>query len=77
MTCKVFTDNSHVVAVKTTGNVFAYEAVQELNIKPKNFTDLITGEAFTRKDIITLQDPHNPEEVARRDISNFTHLQQS
>ena len=32
-------------------------AVKELNVKKKNWTDLMTGEAFTKKDIITLQDP--------------------
>ena len=31
VTYKVFTQNSHIVAVKTTGNVFAYE-VQYIEI---------------------------------------------
>jgi len=76
VTCKSFNDSSHVVAIRTTGNVFAYEAVQELNIKNKNFEDLLTGEKFTKADIITLQDPHNATHCAKRDISNFVHLQQ-
>lgn len=32
---KVFTEFTHIVAVKTTGNVFCYEAIKELNIKTK------------------------------------------
>uniref|UniRef100_A0A8C9FC74 RING-type E3 ubiquitin-protein ligase PPIL2 n=1 Tax=Pavo cristatus TaxID=9049 RepID=A0A8C9FC74_PAVCR len=51
----VFTNNSHIVAIKTTGNVFAYEAVEQLNIKPKCYKDLLTDEPFTRQDIVTLQ----------------------
>ena len=46
-----FTDHSKVVAVKPSGNVYAWDAVEELNIKRKNWTDLMTGEPFTRKDV--------------------------
>jgi len=46
-----FTDHSKVVAVKPSGNVYAWDAVQELNVKRKNWTDLMTGEPFTRKDV--------------------------
>ena len=76
VTCKVFNDNTHVVAIKTTGNVYCYDAVYELNIKAKNFTDLLTGEKFVKADIITLQDPQNEEHMARRDVSTFVHLHQ-
>ena len=31
------------------------QAVERLNLKPKNFKDLITDEPFKRSDIITLQ----------------------
>ncbi|ELK26284.1 Peptidyl-prolyl cis-trans isomerase-like 2 [Myotis davidii] len=51
----VFTNNTHIVAIRTTGNVYAYEAVEQLNIKAKNFRDLLTDEPFSRQDIITLQ----------------------
>lgn len=74
VTFKTFNNNSSIAAIKTTGNVFAYEAVKELNISPKNFTDLLTGEPFKRTDIIILQDPSIPEVSARRDISTFEHL---
>ncbi|GAB5034831.1 peptidyl-prolyl cis-trans isomerase-like 2 [Nannochloropsis oceanica] len=76
VTFKEFTDHTHVVAVKPSGNVYAYEAVEELNIKRKNWTDLMTGEPFTRKDIITLQDPGNATHMSLRDISNFKHLEE-
>jgi len=56
---KVFTDYTHIVAIKPTGNVYAWEAIENLNIKPKYFKDLITGQEFTKADIITLQDPND------------------
>ncbi|KAF7687255.1 RING-type E3 ubiquitin-protein ligase PPIL2 [Silurus meridionalis] len=67
----VFTNNSHIVANKVTGNVFSYEAVEQLNIKTKNFKDLLTDEPFTRQDIITLQDPTNLDKF---NVSNFFHV---
>lgn len=67
----VFTNNSHIVAVRTTGNVYANEAIEQLNIKPKNFKDLLTDEPFTRQDIITLQDPTNLEKF---NVANFFHV---
>ena len=35
------------------------QAVEELNVKPKNWKDLLDDTPFTRKDIIHLQDPLN------------------
>ncbi len=35
------------------------QAIEELNIKQKYWKDLLTDDAFTRKDIIHLQDPLN------------------
>jgi peptidyl-prolyl cis-trans isomerase-like protein 2 len=32
---KPFTQHTHIVAVRQTGNVFCYEAVKELNLKVK------------------------------------------
>lgn len=76
VTCKVFNNNTHIVAIKTTGNVFSHDAVSELNIKAKNYTDLLSGEKFMKSDIITLQNPSDPDLMARRDIGSFVHLQQ-
>uniref|UniRef100_A0A6I8NZ56 RING-type E3 ubiquitin-protein ligase PPIL2 n=1 Tax=Ornithorhynchus anatinus TaxID=9258 RepID=A0A6I8NZ56_ORNAN len=67
----VFSDNSHIVAVRTTGNVYAREAVEQLNVKAKSFRDLLTDEPFTRQDILTLQDPTNLEKF---NVSNFFHV---
>jgi peptidyl-prolyl cis-trans isomerase-like protein 2 len=71
VTYKVFTDNTHIVALKSTGNVFSWDTVERLNIKAKNWKDLVTDEDFTRKDIITLQDPQN---IESRDLSAFKYL---
>ncbi|KAF2102357.1 hypothetical protein NA57DRAFT_32471 [Rhizodiscina lignyota] len=71
VTYKVFTDNTHIVALKNTGNVFAWDTIQRLNIKAKNWRDLVSEEEFSRKDIITLQDPHN---VGNKDINSFKYL---
>eukprot|EP01126_Amoeba_proteus_P055520 TRINITY_DN6898_c0_g1_i1.p1 TRINITY_DN6898_c0_g1~~TRINITY_DN6898_c0_g1_i1.p1 ORF type:complete len:529 (-),score=114.15 TRINITY_DN6898_c0_g1_i1:145-1731(-) len=60
-TQQVFTDHTHIVAIKPTGNVYSFKAVDTLNLKNKNFTDICTGEPFKRKDIIVLQDPQHPE----------------
>ncbi|XP_068956900.1 RING-type E3 ubiquitin-protein ligase PPIL2 [Petaurus breviceps papuanus] len=67
----VFTNNSHIVAIKPTGNVYAYEAVEQLNIKTKNFKDLLTDEPFSRQDILTLQDPTNLDKF---NVANFYHV---
>jgi peptidyl-prolyl cis-trans isomerase-like 2 len=70
----VFTDHTHIVAVKPTGNVYAWEAVEELNVKAKNWKDLITEEPFSRKDIIHLQDPLN---LSGRMITEFDHVKRA
>ena len=73
VTFKVFTDNSHIVALRNTGNVFAYDTVERLNIKAKNWRDLVSEEEFGRKDIITIQDPQN---IASRNLATFKYLQE-
>lgn len=71
VTFKVFTDNTHIVALKPTGNVFAHDTVDRLNIKERNWKDLVSDQEFGRKDIITLQDPQN---VESRNLSSFKHI---
>lgn len=71
---KVFTEFTHIVAVKTTGNVFCYEAVKELNIKTKNWKELLTDEAFTRDDLITIQ---NPNALDQKVLLDFDHVKQN
>ena len=70
VTFKIFTNNTHIVALRhgTYANVFAWDTVERMNIKPKMWRDLVDDAEFTRKDIITLQDPQN---VAGRDMSQF------
>ena len=71
VTFKVFTNNSHMVAIKPTGNVFSYDTVERLNIKAKLWRDLVSDEDFTKRDLITLQDPHNLE---GRNLSSFKYI---
>ena len=73
VTFKVFTDNTHIVALKNSGNVFAYDTVERLNVKAKMWRDLVSDEEFSRKDIITLQDPQN---VEARNLSSFKFIQE-
>ncbi|KNA14287.1 hypothetical protein SOVF_108650 [Spinacia oleracea] len=69
---KVFTEFTHIVAVKTTGNVFCYEAIKELNIKTKNWKELLTDEPFTRDDLITIQNPNELD--AKKALDQFDHV---
>ena len=71
VTFKVFTNNSHIMTIKNTGNVFGYDTVERLNIKAKMWRDLVSDEEFGRKDIITLQDPQN---LSGRDLSSFKYI---
>lgn len=68
---KVFSKHTHLVAIETTGNVYSFEAVDQLNIKTKSFKDLLTDEPFQRKHIMTLQDPN---ELSKFDLTKFHHL---
>ncbi|OBT90687.1 hypothetical protein VE02_00499 [Pseudogymnoascus sp. 03VT05] len=75
VTFKVFTDNTHIVAIRHGGeaNVFAWETVERLNVKARMWRDLVDDREFSRKDIITLQDPQN---VESRDLSQFKFLKE-
>lgn len=68
---KPFSNHTHFVAIKTTGNVFSYEAIDQLNIKVNNWRELLTDTTFTRADIIVLQDPAEQEKF---NISSFHHV---
>ena len=73
VTYKVFTDNTHLVAVGKTGNVYAWDTIERLNVKAKMWRDLVSEVEFVRKDIITLQDPLN---VEGRNLSEFKYLRE-
>ncbi|XP_047481206.1 RING-type E3 ubiquitin-protein ligase PPIL2-like [Penaeus chinensis] len=68
---KPLTNTSHVVAVKTTGNVFCYEAIEQLNIKVNNWRELLTDKPFTRNDLIIIQDS---QDLTKFNISKFHHV---
>ncbi len=70
---KVFTDHSRIAAVRTTGNVYSLEALEELCLKPKNFRDLLTDEPFARADVLVLQDPRAAA-APLRDPRSFHHV---
>jgi peptidyl-prolyl cis-trans isomerase-like 2 len=73
VTFKVFTDNTHIVAIRhgMEANVFAWETIERLNIKAKMWRDLVDDREFGRSDIITLQDPQN---IESRNLSQFKFL---
>ncbi|CAI9111273.1 OLC1v1011457C1 [Oldenlandia corymbosa var. corymbosa] len=71
---KVFTEFTHIVAVRTTGNVFCYEAIKELNLKTKNWKELLTDETFTKEDLITIQ---NPNALDSKVLVDFDHVKNS
>lgn len=71
ITFKVLTESSHIVVIRTSGNVYSYDAVERLNIKTNTFNDLMTNESFTRSDIITIQDP---KQLDKFNIQAFAHL---
>ncbi|TKY90211.1 hypothetical protein EX895_000209 [Sporisorium graminicola] len=58
---KEFGQHSHLVAIRQSGNVFLHDTVHRLNVKAKYMRDLVTDEAFTKADIIAVQDPNHPE----------------
>lgn len=45
--------------------------MEQLNLKPKNFKDLINDEPFKREDIIILQDPSDLEKF---NFATFHHM---
>ncbi len=77
---KPFTNRTKVVAIrnnKNEANVYSYEAYYELNIKAKNYLDLVSGHKFNKEtDVIILQDIENEEHCQLRDIQNFSHIRE-
>ncbi|KAK2072492.1 hypothetical protein P8C59_006842 [Phyllachora maydis] len=73
VTFKVFTDHTHIVAVRhgDYANVFAWDTVERMNVKARAWRDLVDDQPFERADIITLQDPRD---AAARDTAAFQHL---
>jgi len=51
-----------------------FQAVEQLNIKPNYWKDLVTDEPFTRKDIITIQDP---TKLDKFNLASFYHVRKN
>jgi peptidyl-prolyl cis-trans isomerase-like protein 2 len=75
---KALTDHVKVVAIRQKSKpqeayVYSFQAYQTLNLKPRNFTDLMTGEAFDPKqDVIVLHDPEKPQ-LSLQDFYHIRH----
>ncbi|XP_021762473.1 peptidyl-prolyl cis-trans isomerase CYP65-like [Chenopodium quinoa] len=54
------------------GSVFCYETIKELNIKTKNWKELLTDEPFTRDDLITIQNPNELD--TKKALAEFDHV---
>ncbi|KAL8446351.1 hypothetical protein Emag_004758 [Eimeria magna] len=73
VTFKEFGQNTHIVANKKSGHVYAADAIDNLCRKPKNWNDLITGEPFTSADLVHIQ---NPADAKKRCIEHFYHVKE-
>lgn len=69
---KLFNQHSKIVANKKSGNVYSFEAYQQLNLKPDNLRDLLTDEPFEKDDIVTIQDPAKADE--KWNVANFHYV---
>lgn len=45
--------------------------MEQLNVKTRNWKDLVNDEPFTRKELVTIQDPTNPTKF---NLSTFHHI---
>lgn len=76
---KPFADHTKILGILQPGgkeaNVISYEAFHELNVKTKNYEDLISGVKFDKhKDVLVLNDPDDEDLNRRRDINQFYHI---
>jgi peptidyl-prolyl cis-trans isomerase-like 2 len=80
MTLKEFNEITHIIAIKTSGNVYSNETLEEMNFSLDLYEDLISGkkilikikgEKFTKKDLITIQDPKNKKKI---NLADFHHV---
>ncbi|KAJ1937592.1 cyclophilin peptidyl-prolyl cis-trans isomerase Cyp8 [Kickxella alabastrina] len=54
-----------IVANRKSGHVYSWPSVEEFNIKPSSWTDLVTSEPFAHVDIVVLQDPSTPKKASK------------
>ena len=75
VTGRLFTVHSRIAAIRTTGNVYAWEALQTLCLGPRMYRDLLTDAPFAgRADVVLLQDPGDAAVLARRNVNAFQHV---
>lgn len=77
---KVFTDSTHIVANKKSGHVYSMQAIQELNVKAKNwkvgresslhpwFDSSLSPSSDVADGLGTLQDLITDEPFSRKDL---------
>ncbi|KAG8883682.1 Peptidyl-prolyl cis-trans isomerase cyp8 [Tulasnella sp. 332] len=65
---KTLSEHSHIVVIRTTGNVFLAESVGKL----AGGRDLVSDVPFTKEDIITLQNPYAAPTPAQQASSTAT-----
>ncbi|KAI8323841.1 cyclophilin-like protein [Martensiomyces pterosporus] len=58
---KPFTRFTKIVAIRTSGNIYSWDTVNKFNIRADDWNDLVTGQLFSREDIVVLQDPSAPK----------------
>ena len=68
---KPFTQHTHIVAIRPTGNVYCYQAVKDMNLKRGHLHDLLDETPFKREDVIHIQDP---SDGGRREMERFNHV---
>ncbi|KAG7532068.1 hypothetical protein FFLO_03876 [Filobasidium floriforme] len=71
ITYKPLSQHTHIVFLKTTGNVYDMSSLHMLAIKTKTFRDLIDESPFTKSDVVTIQDPEN---LGARDLSSYDYV---
>lgn len=72
----VFTDNSKIATIRTTGNVYSWDAVDSLMLKSKSYRDLLDDSPCTKGDILVLQDPLDPGWVAAHNVDKFWYVRE-
>lgn len=79
---QTFADYTKIMAIvkldQKHSNAYLFEAYSELNLKAKNFMDLILGKPLQKdKDVILLNDPKNVELNQIQDIKCFHQVVQA
>ena len=63
--------NEDIFKTPTIFRFVYFQAIEQLNLKSKNFKDLLTDEVFSREDIVILQDNKDSD---KHNMEKFYHL---